>query len=145
MHFQCLWDVAGLGPSKQGCKNGSKNQRRVATHLLSKWPSDQLAPITLPTWTCNNPNDTQLRQPEECPCPSAAGGIASHQILVLSWEAPEGGNQHLPKVEVTEPQVRGIEGQRGENHCRFCFWWLIIHLTKKRGRGNAGGYGERGI
>lgn len=69
--------------------------------------------------------------------------ILVHQLLVvqltirswfLPWETPERGKQHLPKVEVTKPQVRGIEGHREENHCRFCFWWLIIHLAKKRGR-----------
>lgn len=80
--------------------------------------------------------------------------VLVHQLLVLllairswflSWETPERGKQHLPKVEVTEPQVRGIEGHRGENNCWFYFWWLIIHLAKKRGRGNAGGYGERNL
>lgn len=82
-------------PSEQGSKNGSKNQRRVATWGMPLVGQVALGPAGTnhswksnpSTWTCNNPTDTQLSQPKECPCPSAAGGTAGHQIL-----APPLGN-----------------------------------------------------
>lgn len=40
MHFQCLWDIAGLGPFKQGCKVGPK----IKGGLQPTWGCPRLDP-----------------------------------------------------------------------------------------------------
>lgn len=105
MHFQCLWTM-WLAWDHLGWT------------LLSKWPSDQLAPVTLGNLTHLPGHVTVLVTPSSVSLRTAL----VHLLLVvqlairswlLPWETPERGKQHLPKVEVTEPRATTEPGPEG--------------------------------